>query len=153
MAAIIETRTTSYRSNGPLRPLRPSGAPRHLSTIPLPVAGGDRDRSFARAQAIELDEPLLSRATVAAMVAAVVLAALLALAIGSGAFSSLVPTPGSEPISASEGRVVVVEPGDSVWSIARFIQPDGDLRPLVHRIVQANGAGPIQPGQQLVVPV
>lgn len=149
MAAIIETRTTSYRSDGPLRPPR---ARRHLSAVPLPVAGGDRDRRFARARAIELDEPLLSTATITAMVVAVLVAALMSLAVGAGAFSSLVPTPGAEPISASEGRVVVVEPGDSVWSIARSIQPEGDLRPLVHRIIQANGANPIQPGQQLVVP-
>jgi hypothetical protein len=97
-------------------------------------------------------EPLLPGSTVAAMVAAVVVAALLALGIGMGAFSALVPTPGAATLAADEGRTVVVEPGDSVWSIARAIQPEGDLRPLVHRIVQVNGAAPLQPGQQLVVP-
>ncbi len=148
MAAIIEPRTHSYRSSGPI----PSSAHRHLSALPLPVAGGDGDRRFARAQAIDVAEPILSTGTIVAMASAILMAAILSLAIGAGAFSSLVPAPGSDPISAADGRVVVVEPGDSVWSIARSIQPRGDVRPLVHRIVQANGAGPIQPGQQLVVP-
>jgi nucleoid-associated protein YgaU len=86
------------------------------------------------------------------MVAAVLVAMVLAIGVGAGAFSSLVPTPGAAPIAAAEARVVVVEPGDSVWSIARSLQPEGDVRPLVHTIVQANGAEPLQPGQEILVP-
>ncbi|NLD76616.1 MAG: LysM peptidoglycan-binding domain-containing protein [Acidimicrobiales bacterium] len=130
MAAIIEPRTHLHGATS----YRPSRPPRHLSAVAVPV------------------EPLFSPAALAAMAAALLVAVLLALGIGAGAFSGLVPTPGSEPIAAADARVVVVEPGDSVWSIARSIQPEGDLRPLVHRIVQANGAAPLQPGQQLVVP-
>lgn len=148
MAAIIEPRTFHH---GPAP--RPSRPPRHLSAVAVPASYGTRSTSRPAPVAVEAEEALFSPAAMAAMVAAVLIAALLALGIGAGAFSSLVPTPGAEPIAASQGRVVMVEAGDSVWSIARSIQPDGDLRPLVHRIVQANGSAPLQPGQELVVPV
>jgi hypothetical protein len=98
------------------------------------------------------DAAIVTPAMVMAAVAAVVVATLLSLGIGSGAFSALVPTPGSAPATGAAATVVVVEPGDSIWSIARRVQPSGDVRPLVHRIIQANGSGPLHPGQELVVP-
>ena len=150
MAAIIEPRTHNLGATafGPSRP------PRHLSAVAVPVAAGPAGHGRAVPFVVERPvEPLLAPATVAAMIATVVVAALLALGIGGGAFSALVPAPGDAAATASGGRVVVVEPGDSVWSIARSVQPEGDVRPLVHRIIQANGGSPLQPGQQLVVPV
>lgn len=148
MAAIVQPRT---HLNG-ATPYRSSRPPRHLSAVAtLPAGHGARHRPVPSAVVVPV-EPLFSPAAMAAMVAAVVITIVLALGIGAGAFSGLVPTPGSEPIAAVDGRVLVVEPGDSVWSIARSIQPEGDLRPLVHRIVQANGSAPLQPGQQIVVP-
>ena len=47
---------------------------------------------------------------------------------------------------------VVVAPGDTYWSIARRIRPTGEVRSLVDELVRANGAGPIQPGDTVVVP-
>lgn len=148
MAAIVQPRThhhgaTAYRASRP---------PRHLSAVATLPAGRGPGRRPAPSATVVPVEPLFSPSALAAMAAAVVITTMLALGIGAGAFSGLVPTPGSEPIAAAAGRVLVVEPGDSVWSIARSIQPEGDLRPLVHRIVQANGAAPLQPGQQIVVP-
>lgn len=47
---------------------------------------------------------------------------------------------------------ITVRPGDSVWAIARRIQPSGDVRDLVDWIVELNGGADLVPGQLLVVP-
>ena len=74
-------------------------------------------------------------------VALVLLAALavaLVLAVRAG-----MATLGGVPASAPEGnitgppaRVVVVQPGDTMWTIARTVQPDGDVRPLVDALAR-----------------
>ena len=38
------------------------------------------------------------------------------------------------------GRPVVVRPGDTFWTIARRVQPTGDVRPLVDRLVAGHGS-------------
>ncbi len=69
---------------------------------------------------------------------------------------------GGEAASAGGGEVserptaplsVVVQPGDSLWSIARHLQPQGDVRPLVDRMVKANGSAAIVAGQTIAVPL
>jgi len=47
---------------------------------------------------------------------------------------------------------VTVAAGDTVWSIARRLQPTGDVRPLVEEIVALNGGADLRPGQHLVLP-
>ena len=90
-------------------------------------------------------------------VAFVLLAALvvvLVLAMRAG-----MATLGGVPASAPEGnitgppaRVVVVQPGDTMWTIARAVQPDGDVRPLVDALL-ADHPAPLQPGDRLLVPI
>lgn len=140
MAAILEPR--SHHRTRPV-PARPGGRP-------LITSAEHRPSRLATVAAPP--EPLLTTRVVAAMVATVVVAALFAVGIGAGAFSGLVPEPGTATVAAAESTVVVVEPGDSLWSIARRVQPEGDVRPLVHRIVQVNGSRLLQPGQEIVVP-
>jgi nucleoid-associated protein YgaU len=48
----------------------------------------------------------------------------------------------------------VVRDGDTLWSIARRVAPDGDPRPIVDALATANrldGTG-LVPGQSLIVP-
>ena len=45
--------------------------------------------------------------------------------------------------------VYVVQPGDTVWTIARKLDPNGDPRAVVDRIVELNGGAALQPGQRL----
>ena len=52
----------------------------------------------------------------------------------------------------TSGRVVIVEPGDTLWSIARGLQPTGDVRPLVDRIAELNGGHSLSAGQTLMLP-
>ena len=46
----------------------------------------------------------------------------------------------------------VVQPGDTLWSIARHLQPEGDLRPLVDQLVDLNGGTDLAVGQRLPIP-
>ena len=66
--------------------------------------------------------------------------------------SAGVPVLGSLDIVAdTSGSVVIARAEDTMWSIARRIQPTGDVRALVERLVAANGSA-IQPGDRVVVP-
>ncbi len=55
-------------------------------------------------------------------------------------------TSAAEP---SPARVHIVQPGDTLWSVARGLQPDGDVRPLVARLRASSGGGPLIPGQRV----
>lgn len=90
------------------------------------------------------------------LVAALVLVTLLVVAVQlAQALSGLAagwaaPTPA--PI---EGPTVVVEagPGDTLWSLARAVHPDGDVRPVVEAMVAERGAASVAVGDQVRVPV
>lgn len=59
--------------------------------------------------------------------------------------------PASEaPVGAS---VVIVQPGDTLWSLAREVQPDGDIRPLVAQLSRAHGGSSLRAGERIAVPV
>lgn len=75
------------------------------------------------------------------------------VALGRGALAGLAPAPATSGVlDGSGGRTVVVAPGDTLWSIARRLQPTGDVRPLVDRLAAANGGAAIAAGDRLVVP-
>ena len=47
---------------------------------------------------------------------------------------------------------VVVEPGDSLWSIAERVAPGHDPRPIVDAVAQARGTAAVQAGETIVFP-
>jgi LysM repeat protein len=68
--------------------------------------------------------------------------------VGDGPLSAPHQAP---PVLVSE-RIHVVQPGDTLWSIARTLQPEGDVRRLVQQLSsQLDGAG-LQVGQRIVLP-
>ena len=80
-----------------------------------------------------------------------VTAVLVGAAWAGPALRALTP---DQPVRVA-GRSYVVRQGDTLWSIARRVSPNGDPRPLVDALAAANGldgAG-LVPGQSLVVPV
>ena len=47
---------------------------------------------------------------------------------------------------------VVVEPGDSLWSIAQRVAPGHDPRPIVDAIADARGTAAVRAGETITVP-
>jgi Tfp pilus assembly protein FimV len=58
------------------------------------------------------------------------------------------PAP-ARPVS---GATYVVQPGDTLWSVAARLDRGGDLRDTVQALAKANGGSAITAGQRLVVP-
>ena len=67
---------------------------------------------------------------------------------------------GSDPLTApGTGRtatvaahVWVVQPGDTLWAIARRLEPNSDVRPLVDALSREVHGRPLQVGQVIAVP-
>lgn len=49
------------------------------------------------------------------------------------------------------GAVHVVRSGETLWGIARTVQPHGDVRPLVDRLARQLPGDTLEPGTRLVV--
>lgn len=54
-----------------------------------------------------------------------------------------------QPVARS---IYVVRSGDTVWTIARTLQPEGDVRPLVDRLMAERGGRPLRAGEEIVLP-
>jgi hypothetical protein len=54
-----------------------------------------------------------------------------------------------QPVSRA---TYVVAPGDTLWSIARRLQPAGDVRPVVDALAAVRHGRPLQPGEAIVMP-
>lgn len=94
------------------------------------------------------------RAAFGAVAAALVLVVAVLLAGVTGAPSVSDTVGAGVPAGPAGGDATaahVVRPGDTVWSIARRLQPDGDIRGLVDRIVARNGGATLTAGQRLVL--
>ena len=66
--------------------------------------------------------------------------------------SSMTVSPASAPpapVVAPASACYVVQPGDTLWSIAHRIEPQADPRDVVDHLVELNGSGALQPGQRL----
>jgi hypothetical protein len=69
-----------------------------------------------------------------------------------GALGGALTAPVRSAPSPGDGVTVVeVAPGDTLWSIALRLQPEGDPRPLVDRLAAANGGATVRAGDRLVV--
>ena len=136
----------------PPGPTRPSGSQLRL------LQGG-------RAPARLAQQAIYRRRRLAVVVlAVVVLAAALLLAsaavarIAGGVPSSAAGAPSLTSAAAPSAAEVaapttaVVQPGDTLWSIAAATAPDVDVRITVDRLIALNGSSPIAVGQELDLP-
>jgi hypothetical protein len=83
-----------------------------------------------------------------AAVALVLMVAIGAVAAGRGAFAGAVP---EAPVAEASGQTVTALPGDTLWTIARRVQPGTDVRALVDQLVALNGTALVA-GQEVVLP-
>ena len=86
---------------------------------------------------------------------AVVCALATTLAVGGLVAGRVAAVLGGAPASAPEHRPVpaeyTVQPGDTLWSIARQIKPKGDVADVVQSLVRANGGAELHVGQRLIL--
>lgn len=70
---------------------------------------------------------------------------------GGAAPSRSGPAPGVSfrPVARA---TYVVQPGDTLWRIARSVQPSGDVRPLVQQLADQRGGAALRAGERLVLP-
>ena len=75
--------------------------------------------------------------------------------LGGELIGRVTGTAGAPVVTAvGEPVVYVVQPGDTLWSIAGSINPEGrDVRSTVDRLAEAAGGSILQPGQRIVLPV
>jgi LysM repeat protein len=92
--------------------------------------------------------------------AILVFAAVLLGAFSLGRTASQAAAPSAPAASASVDEATsvhqaTVQPGDSLWSVARRVAPDNDPREVVEQIRRLNDlpSANIQVGQQLLLPV
>ena len=114
-----------------------------------------------RGETLEPVEPLVSPQAFIVAIVMILILMVGAVAVGRGAFAGFAPDAPSAATAASAGPVtvagaaagstVVVRPGDTFWSIARDLQPDGDIRPLVDQLVAAHGSTAIAPGDRIAI--
>jgi nucleoid-associated protein YgaU len=93
-------------------------------------------------------EAVYRRRRLVVLAAAVVVLVILGLRLGSALGSVPASAPERLPVPAT----YTVRAGDTLWSIASSLQPDGDVRDLVSRLIAANGGDTIRPGQILGLP-
>jgi Tfp pilus assembly protein FimV len=99
------------------------------------------------------------RRRVVALVLAVAVV-VVALAGARAVLRPLAGTSGARPLGATELPVPVpagasthvVVPGETLWDVARELQPTGDVRPVVDELAALNGGPTLQAGQVLVLP-
>jgi len=82
--------------------------------------------------------------------AAVLLIVQAALA-GTGG-GPLTATGAAAPMSPASAQVWIVRPGDTLWAIARALDPRADPRPLVDRLDREIGGGSLYPGERIAIP-
>ncbi len=86
----------------------------------------------------------------------VVVLAMLALVLVAKAWSgglSARTRPGAPQrmVPASQPSYVV-KPGDTLWTIARSVEPRGDVRPVVDRLAQGRRGRLLRVGERIVLP-
>ncbi|MSW56006.1 MAG: hypothetical protein F2835_04470 [Actinobacteria bacterium] len=68
---------------------------------------------------------------------------------GADALSASVPV--VAPVAVVAPLEIVVQSGDSLWTVARRLQPRGDLRHLVDRLIERVGSTSVTRGQHIDV--
>jgi LysM domain len=69
---------------------------------------------------------------------------------GGRALATPGPARAGDPVSAHS--IYIVQPGDTLWTIAERLDPGGDPRPLEVRMAAEVGGDTIVPGERLVLP-
>jgi LysM repeat protein len=129
--------------------LRPTTVPPGPGSPPRPslrVLEGGRAPAQVAQRAVYRRRRIVALLLVVGLLAATVLLAnaVVARTAGGGTPASVAGT--------SAAAVHVVQPGDTLWSIAQAIAPEADARLVVDQLVDLNGRAPLTVGQRLQLP-
>jgi Tfp pilus assembly protein FimV len=69
----------------------------------------------------------------------------------TGADAQTAPAPVVAPVAVAAPSEIIVQSGDSLWTVARRLQPQGDLRGLVDRLIERVGSTSVTRGQHINV--
>ena len=146
---------------GPASPYRPSpapSAPSALRRLVADVLSAEPAAVAVRREATPVrptatSRPVYRRRRLLVAVTLGLLASALSL-LGGALVARVTGTPGAAVGEAAGEPVVhVVQPGDTLWSIAERITPDDrDIRHTVDRLAASTGGAMLQPGQRVVLP-
>ncbi len=133
-------------------------------TLPAPAVRSSRTAPRGTSDTLVLQRPVIEAAPIRltrrgrrlARTAVIALALLLALTIGMLGRGTPVQA-GDAPAQVATSTVIV-QPGQSLWDVARGLSLDADLRETVARIQELNGlsggaGSTVRPGQELIVPM
>ena len=155
--AVVRPSRHDRRAVTPPATRRPAGAPWSPRAAERPAIG--TARPVGRGAAASRRPAYARRRVVALLVALlVVVTAGLALRWAAAAVAGLggAPLAASEPASSAgadrPGLVHRVQPGDTLWEVARSFQPDGDLRPLVDKLSAERRGRPLAVGERVRAP-
>jgi hypothetical protein len=155
------TTQSSVQSDVPVRP--DAAGPSVLAFRPDPATWlAELDRAPRSCRQAAIGERTGERRSERALrpsggVRFVVLVGLMVVMAMAWSIAGWVAGPGSgiDPVGAGTTpeaqTIVVVQPGDTLWSIAAELEPDGDLRATVDRLADRNGGSTLTVGQRLVV--
>lgn len=86
------------------------------------------------------------------LLAALVAGLVVVLALPFGALGGSTATPRGPGVEGSAATVYVVQPGDTLWSIASHFDRSGDPRPLAEAIAKDTGSAAVVPGERIAIP-
>ena len=69
----------------------------------------------------------------------------------AGADAHIASAPVVAPVAVAAPTEIIVQSGDSLWTVARRLQPQGDLRGLVDRLIERVGSTSVTRGQHIDV--
>ena len=139
--------TTRRNSDRHLNVYRP--APQRARSISRRTIGQPLDKSVYRRRRL-----LAAGLFLLAVAAVLVLAQLIQAGIGGGPLTATgaAATSGSAAMIPAGTREYVVQPGDTLWSIAARVDTKGDERPLVDALDQELHGQSLFPGEQIAIP-
>ena len=123
--------------------------------IDRPIDGGGRPaRPVPQSRTAGASGVRLTRRGRLLLVALLAVLAFLMLTVGQAALGFFDAEAGSGSSSTDAARTWVVQPGETLWSIAERIEPNSDPRELVARIVSMNDLtdSSVTVGQEIFVP-
>ncbi len=111
-----------------------------------------RIASYVPSAPVRTPAAVYRRRRAVALLAVASVVAVLVLAVGGLLASFTTSGVDLSERSLNPAAVYVVQPGDTFWEIARRLQPNGDPRPLVARLVAAHGSPVLVAGERLALP-